>query len=284
MIDLTFLENLAREAGKAILDVYATPFDVERKEDRSPLTLADKQSHEIISTALRSRYPDIPILSEEGEIPPYSIRREWLRCWLVDPLDGTKEFVKRNGEFTVNIALVEDGMPTVGVIHVPFHNLLYAADTREGCWEVSAEGRRPLRMHPPRPGAPVRVVKSRSHPSPGLAALIEQLPSYEIIMRGSAFKFCVMVDGGADFYPRFGPTWEWDTAAGQALVTAAGGVLVDFEGNAFRYNKPDLLNGPFLVAHSPEWLEEMGIMRAARSAEGRKEGCLPANETKFIHV
>ncbi len=261
MIDLGFLEDTAREAGKIVLDVYGTSFTVQTKEDRSPLTQADMRSHEFITRELKTRYPDIPVLSEEGKEIPYSVRREWSRFWLVDPLDGTKEFVKRNGEFTINIALVEERAPVVGVIYVPVADVLCVADTRQGCWEVGADGaRRPLRMAAHRPGTPVRVVKSRSHPSSKLEALLDRLPSYEIIKKGSALKFCVMAAGGADFYPRFGPTWEWDTAAGQAIVTAAGGILVGFEGEPFTYNKPDLTNGPFLVAPSVEWIREMGIM------------------------
>jgi 3'(2'), 5'-bisphosphate nucleotidase len=265
VIDLEFLGNLSREAGKAIMEVYGTSFSVETKADRSPLTLADKKSHEIISGALLSRYPDIPVLSEEGKEAAYSTRQGWSRFWLVDPLDGTKEFIKRNGEFTVNIALVEGSTPIVGVIYIPAMDLLYMADTREGCWEYANGERRSLRMQPHQPGTPVRVVKSRSHPSPGLEAIFKCLPSYEIIGRGSALKFCTMAAGGADFYPRFGPTWEWDTAAGHAIITAAGGTLVDLHGKPFLYNKENLVNGPFMAASSLEWLEATGILDVTRA-------------------
>lgn len=260
-IDFDFLGSLAKEAGEAILDVYGTEFSVERKDDRSPLTLADKRSHQIIAQALLARYPDIPVLSEEGKEVPYSVRKAWSSFWLVDPLDGTKEFVKRNGEFTINIALIVDKAPLLGLIYIPVSGLLYMADSREGCWEIAPDGkRRALRVNQDPQGAGVRVVKSRSHPSPNLEAILELLPGYEVIGKGSALKFCTVAAGGADFYPRFGPTWEWDTAAGQAIVTAAGGTMLDFKGQPFLYNKPSLLNGPFLVASSQEWLKQVGIL------------------------
>lgn len=270
MIDQEFLMRLAREAGKAILEVYGTCFTVEVKEDKSPVTLADKRSHEIIAEALAERYPDIPVLSEEGAEIPYPVRRGWSRFWLVDPLDGTKEFVKRNGEFTVNIALVEGDMPVIGLIYLPVTDVLYIGDVREGCREYSSEGERTLRMRPLREGAPVRVAKSRSHPSPRLEALLKPLPSAETIERGSALKFCALAAGDADFYPRFGPTWEWDTAAGQAIVTAAGGVMVDFEGRPFTYNKPNLLNGPFLAAPTMEWLKATHMFETAQKLTGSR--------------
>jgi len=260
MIDLQFLGDLAMEAGEAILEVYRTEFSVEKKEDRSPLTLADTRSHQIISRSLLSRYPNIPVLSEEGKEVPYSVRKEWSHFWLVDPLDGTKEFIKRNGEFTVNIALVEGASPVVGVIYLPVPRLLYLADTRENCWEMIDGDRKTLRIDDPAPGDVIRVAKSRSHPSSKLQSILDILPSYETLDRGSALKFCALAKGEANFYPRFGPTWEWDTAAGQAIVTAAGGVLVDLTGEPFVYNKPSLLNGPFLVASSVEWLRRMGIL------------------------
>jgi len=265
MLDFDFLADLAREAGKAILEVYDTDFEVKRKDDRSPLTLADMRSHRIIADSLRSRYPEIPVLSEEGRDVSFDVRRNWNRFWLVDPLDGTKEFVKRNGEFTVNIALVEGRTPVVGIIHIPVANRLFMADVREGCWEISPDGRRRLEVaRPPAPaGEAVRIVRSRSHPSPGLEELLSLIPAHEIINRGSALKFCSVASGEADFYPRFGPTWEWDTAAGQAIVTAAGGVMIGLSGEPFVYNKPNLLNGPFIVSSSMEWLRRTGILERA---------------------
>ncbi len=263
MLDFDFLDSLAREAGRAILEVYGTDFEVQRKDDCSPLTLADMRSHRIIADSLRSRYPEIPVLSEEGRGVSFDIRRNWDRFWLVDPLDGTKEFVRRNGEFTVNIALVEHRMPVVGIIHIPVANRLFMADVREGCWEISQDGRRRLQVAEVPAGGPVRIVRSRSHPAPGLEELLSLIPAHEIVNRGSALKFCAVAAGEADFYPRFGPTWEWDTAAGQAIVTAAGGIMVDLSGQPFVYNKQDLLNGPFIVSSSMEWLRKTGILERA---------------------
>ena len=260
MIDLEALGKLAREAGKAILEVYGTDFEVEEKADTSPLTLADRRSHQIISARLQTRYPAIPVLSEEGREVPYTVRREWPAFWLVDPLDGTKEFVKKNGEFTINIALIQGTVPTLGVIYLPVPDRLYLADLRRGCWEQRGGSSRKLAMGMVPSASPPRVVKSRSHPSPDLETLLEALPAYESVSRGSALKFCALAAGEADCYPRLGPTWEWDTAAGQAIVTAAGGVMVSLDGTPFTYNKPNLRNGPFLAAPSLAWLKESGIL------------------------
>lgn len=266
MTDLEFLAELAKEAGRAILEVYDSEFVVERKEDRSPLTEADTRSHQIISRALEERYPDIPVLSEEGKEIEYSVRSAWSRFWLVDPLDGTKEFVKRNGEFTVNIALVEDGRPVWGVIYIPVTDACYVADVTKGAWRILEGKRQPLSVTAPQ-HENIRVVKSRSHPSPQLEEVLQLLPKHEVITRGSALKFCAVAAGEADFYPRFGPTWEWDTAAGQAIVTAAGGVMVDFNGIPLAYNKSSLINGPFLVSSGLIWLEKTGILARTAALE-----------------
>jgi 3'(2'), 5'-bisphosphate nucleotidase len=262
--DLEPLGNLARKAGKAILEVYETDFEVERKDDSSPLTLADRKSHQLIAAELQSHYPQIPVLSEEGKEVPYAARKSWPQFWLVDPLDGTKEFVKRNGEFSVNIALIEGTAPTVGVIYLPVLDRLYVAHIRRGCWEITPDKSRRLNVGSSPPPATIRVLKSRSHPSPNLEALLEVLPAHESVTRGSALKFCAIAAGEADFYPRFGPTWEWDTAAGQAIVTAAGGVMVALDGKPFTYNKPNLVNGPFLAASNEVWLKQSGILERVR--------------------
>lgn len=258
--DLMFLGDLARRAGAAILEVYAGDFAVEEKSDHSPLTLADTQSHAIIAQGLQDRYPQIPLLSEEGKDVPFAVRRSWSRFWLVDPLDGTKEFVKRNGEFTVNIALVEGDLPVLGVIYIPVADRLYVADTCRGCWEIADGRQRTLGIVEPAASLPVRVATSRSHPSPDLHRILGLLPAHQTIIKGSAAKFCVVAAGEADFYPRLGPTSEWDTAAGQAIVTAAGGVMLDSLGQPFRYNKPDLVNGHFFVGPSRNWLERLGVI------------------------
>lgn len=267
MTDIDFLRELTAEAAKAVLDVYGSDFEVESKDDSSPLTLADRRSHDIICRGLKAAYPDIPILSEEGHSIQYDIRREWSRFWLVDPLDGTKEFVKKNGEFAINIALVEGGAPVLGSIGIPVTGAFFAGRMGEGCWQVGRDGRRRVRVSEPQASRPIRIVKSRSHPSQEMQAILALMPSHELITMGSAIKFCHMAAGEADFYPRLGHTWEWDTAAGQALVTAAGGVMVDSRGEPLRYNKPTLLNGPYFVAPSLEWLEGTGVLDVARSLE-----------------
>lgn len=264
MEHLEFLADLSKKAGKAILEVYETDFDVQKKADRSPLTEADTRSHQIISRALRDAYPDIPVLSEEGKEIDYAERKSWEKFWLVDPLDGTKEFVKRNGEFTVNIALIELGRPIWGVIYIPVPDMLYVADTSIGAWCIKGHDRHRIRVAS-QPADSIRIVKSRSHPSPQLETILELLPEHEIITRGSALKFCAVAAGDADFYPRLGPTWEWDTAAGQAIVNAAGGIVVDFAGRPITYNKPSLLNGPFLVCSNANWLKQKGILNITAS-------------------
>lgn len=264
-MDLEFLAQLATEAGRAILEVYSTDFGVERKGDDSPLTLADMRSHRIITEGLRSRYPHIPILSEEGREVPHSARQNWNRFWCVDPLDGTKEFVKKNGEFTINIALIQDRTPVLGLIHVPVAGDSFMAQIHEGAWKIQEGRRQELNLAGASFPERVRILKSRSHPSPHLESLLELIPHHETLQRGSALKFCSIASGEADFYPRLGPTWEWDTAAGQAIVSASGGVMTDFKGRPFIYNKPSLINGPFLVAASGRWLSESGILQRAAS-------------------
>jgi 3'(2'), 5'-bisphosphate nucleotidase len=268
VIDFDFLRRLTAEAAKAILEVYATDFTVECKEDHSPVTLADRRSHEIITRGLKEKYPDIPILSEEGMAIPYEIRKDWPRFWLVDPLDGTKEFVRKEEEFAINIALIEGNAPVLGVIAIPVEGTFYEGSVGVGCWETGRNGRREVKVRGLSTDRPVRVVKSRSHPSPNMSSILELVPSREVLRIGSAVKFCRMAAGEADFYPRLGPTYEWDTAAGQALIVAAGGTMVDPEGKVLLYNKPSLLNGPFFAAANVEWLESLGILAKARTLDG----------------
>ncbi len=264
-IDLEHLVQLAFRAGRAILEVYSTDFSVEKKEDDSPLTLADTSSHRIIADGLRSLHPHIPILSEEGKEVPHSTRRNWPLFWCVDPLDGTKEFVKKNGEFTINIALIEGQIPVIGLIHAPVSGDTFLARVNEGAWRIQEGRRQELKLDTASFPERVRVLKSRSHPSPHMESLLELIPRHETIRKGSALKFCAIASGEADFYPRLGPTWEWDTAAGQAIVSASGGVMLDFKGRPFIYNKPSLINGPFLAAANGHWLSETGILPKAAS-------------------
>ena len=242
----------AQLAGADIMQIYTDPaadFGIERKADNSPLTRADKAAHERIVSLLADT--GIPILSEEGAHTPYEERRHWRRLWIVDPLDGTKEFIKRNDEFTVNIALVEDGKPVMGVIYVPAKDELYygAVATNDGQAAVlhtSHEGAAPE----PRP---FTVVASRSHLSADTEAYINELrqrhPDLELVSSGSSLKICLVAEGLADVYPRHAPTMEWDTAAGHAIALAAGCRMVDaISGEELRYNKEDLHNPWFIVS------------------------------------
>ncbi len=242
------LLDLARSAGDAILQIYETDFAVQSKSDQSPLTAADMASHRIIDQGLRSLTPDIPILSEESSTVPFAERRQWQRYWLVDPLDGTKEFVKRNGEFTVNIALVEGHTPVLGVVHVPVKDLVYYGAKDRGAWRKAAHADAvPIRVCPQRRD-PVQVAGSRSHAGESLQNFLRRLGPHEIVSMGSSLKLCLVADGTADLYPRLGPTSEWDTGAAQAVVEAAGGRVTDTELHPLSYNtKESLLNPHFLV-------------------------------------
>jgi len=245
---LDLVNAIARDAGDAIMEIYAGDFNVELKGDESPLTCADKASHEVIVRGLRDAYPPIPILSEEGKDIPYPERSGWSRFWLVDPLDGTKEFIKRNGEFTVNIALVEDGAVVAGVVYVPAQKTLYFGEKGKGAWKQE-DGREPVRIEVRESDATggLTVVMSRSHPSPELAEYLKDVNVAEALPVGSSLKLCVVAEGKADLYPRLGPTMEWDTAAGHAVVEAGGGTVTQVDGTPLRYNKENLLNPYFIV-------------------------------------
>jgi len=261
--------HAAIEAGQEILEVYQTDFDIEHKKDDSPLTLADKRAHAVIERALSGF--SLPILSEEGRNIPYSERKNWDTFWLVDPLDGTKEFIKKNGEFTVNIALIDHHRPVLGVIYVPVKNILYFSSQSTGAYTymlpeselpktmdldnlINVSSKLPLR-------APVRefsdkrpytIVGSRSHATPELLAFVEKKKTeydpVEFISAGSSLKLCLVAEGKADIYPRLGPTMEWDTAAGQAIAEGSG-LLVKQYGteSPLSYNKENLLNPWFIV-------------------------------------
>ena len=248
---------LAEDAGRAILEVYSTDFDVQTKGDESPLTQADLASHRWIDAGLRSLTPEIPIISEEAGLPDFEERREWQRYWIVDPLDGTKEFVNRNGEFTVNIALIEDGTPVLGVVHVPVQDKTYVGCRGLGATRRSGGGDPVAIQVTSACTATARIVGSRSHRGASLDAYLEQVGDYDMIPMGSSLKFCVVAEGGADLYPRLGPTSEWDTAAAQAVVEQAGGKVVTLDGKPMKYNaKADILNPHFFVvgATDRDWL------------------------------
>lgn len=242
------IKEIAITAGAEILKIYNDPttdFGVEMKSDDSPLTIADQKSNDVIVKALSSEFPEIPILSEEEAHQDYETRKTWTKFWCVDPLDGTKEFIKKNGEFTVNIALIENGIPVLGVIHVPVKNVTYWGD-EHGAFK-SEEGN-VKKITTRNRGEEVVAVRSKSHASEEEEVVLTKYGVTDSISVGSSLKFCMVAEGKADVYFRFGPTMEWDTAAGQAIVQAAGGKVFqgDREENVFSYNKENLRNGSFL--------------------------------------
>jgi 3'(2'), 5'-bisphosphate nucleotidase len=242
---------IALAAGNKILEVYGSDFAVSTKDDQSPLTQADMASHHHIVAALAALTPDIPCLSEEAADIPFSTRRAWTRHWLVDPLDGTREFVKRNGEFTVNIALVERGRPVLGVVHAPALDQTFGAAVGSGTFRL--EGSRRVALTTRRMAQPPVYVVSRSHKDPALETLLAHAPLHDAVSKGSSLKFCLVAEGAADFYPRTGPTSEWDTAAGQCLVEQAGGQVLRLPAlTPLAYNeKESLLNPSFAVLGDP---------------------------------
>lgn len=247
-IDLQKLNDIAREAGLAILSIYNLPPDkiqLTLKDDQSPLTAADSLSHEIIFKHLTALTPHIPIISEEGKDIPYDTRKNREYFWCVDPLDGTKEFIKHNGEFTVNIALIYKDSPVLGVIYVPVTGDLYYGATGIGSWKETERGTK-TQLHADTSSLKWTSVGSRSHAAPEETALLNQYPVTETITAGSSIKFCLIAEGKAHIYYRHGPTMEWDTAAGQAILTFSGAKMTTPEGAPFLYNKPSLLNSGFL--------------------------------------
>lgn len=242
------LLDIARRAGKRILEIYATEFAVAHKADQSPVTEADNAAHDIIAAALAELTPDLPLLSEEGGLPPFEVRRTWPCYWLVDPLDGTREFVKRNDEFSVNIALVQQHEPVLGVVYAPVTGIGYYAQSGSGAFKKLANGQT-MRIVARRLGQlrPV-IARSRSHPSHRLQAFLDRLGEHTSIQMGSALKSCLVAEGKVDLYPRLGPTSEWDTAAAQCILEEAGGHLTDTEMQPLRYNQKESLVNPHFFA------------------------------------
>ncbi len=240
--------NISYTAGDAIVDIYNRDFNIEHKDDKSPLTEADMAAHHIIVDGLEALTPDIPVLSEESASIPFNIRSGWHRYWLVDPLDGTREFIKRNGEFTVNIALVEDGQVIMGVIVVPVTGTCFYACQGNGAFTCARDGgAQPIRVRELDPNSK-QIVGSRSHAGKRLQTFLENVGDHELLSMGSSLKSCLVAQGKADIYPRLGLTSEWDTAAAQAIVEEAGGILVTLDMQQLRYNTKDsLLNPEFLV-------------------------------------
>jgi 3'(2'), 5'-bisphosphate nucleotidase len=242
--------EIADAAGCEIMRVYDTAFDVTFKSDRSPLTEADLAAQRVIGAGLAALTPGIGMLGEESAPEVFQRRRQWPVLWLVDPLDGTREFVKRNGEFTVNIALVQDGEPVLGVLYAPARAVAYAAARGVGAFRRNADGTRtPIRVRDTAPTA-LRVLASRSHGDAVLDRMLERLGAQERISVGSALKFGLLAEGSADLYVRRGATSEWDTAAGQAIVQEAGGEVVDLDGRPLRYNARDTRINPSSIAYA----------------------------------
>jgi len=253
--------GLAKQAGAAIMDVYEgddrRDFGATTKIDNSPLTQADLRSHEIIVAGLTALTPQWPVLSEESADIPFSERSQWQTYWLVDPLDGTKEFVSRNGEFTVNIALIHDHAPVFGVVYVPVLATLYVGGKGHGaCKQIANGNLAPIRATVPAQSPP-RVVGSRSHRGELLDAYLARLGPHEIVSMGSSLKFCLLAEGKADLYPRLGPTSEWDTAAAQAVVEGAGGIVCTLDGLPLRYNTKSEVENPHFMVYADggrDWL------------------------------
>jgi 3'(2'), 5'-bisphosphate nucleotidase len=259
--ELELAIEAAIAAGKEILEIYhSEDFSIEEKADKSPLTLADKNAHNTIMEYLSKL--EIPVLSEEGRAIPYSERKDWDLLWVVDPLDGTKEFIKRNGEFTVNIALIKNNTPIMGVIYVPVKNTLYFGlenlgsykieNCNESDYNIDRLIKKAQKLPIERDSQKYVVVGSRSHMSPETESYVTELQEkhgeIEIVSMGSSLKICLVAEGVANEYPRFAPTMEWDTAAGQGIVQAAGKTIIDFKTKQpMVYNRENLLNNWFLV-------------------------------------
>jgi len=251
------LVDISRRAGHKILEWYGGDMGITRKSDDSPLTRADLASHNLIHAELSARWPDIPVLSEESADIPWETRRSWQQYWLVDPLDGTKEFINRNGEFTVNIALIRKHQSIMGVVHVPVTDTSYFGARGSGAWcQRGNTAATTIGVRQPA-AQPAVIVGSRSHANPELASQLQRLGPHELTSMGSSLKFCLIAEGLADFYPRLGPTCEWDTAAAQAVVEAAGGRVVKIDGSALDYNGKALYLNPHFFVYgdtSRDWL------------------------------
>jgi 3'(2'), 5'-bisphosphate nucleotidase len=245
---LDTIKRIALDAGAAIMEVYKKDVSVMEKSDQSPLTEADLAAHNLILKGLVNAFPDIPVLSEESTDITYQDRKDWPTFWLVDPLDGTKEFIKKNDEFTVNIALIHQGQPVLGVVYAPALDLCYLGAQGLGAFKQAGQTESAIHVDDSTPDTWI-MVGSRSHPSEHLAGYLAAFEDYQMIPKGSSLKLCMIAEGSAHLYPRLGPTCEWDTAAAHAVVLAAGGVVNDKTGQPLMYNKADILN-PWFFVHS----------------------------------
>ncbi len=240
--------ELAKKAGVKILEFYTEDMEITSKKDESPLTKADIAAHHIIVDGLKELTPEIPIISEESGVPDYSVRKKWSKFWIVDPLDGTKEFIKRNGEFTVNIALIDNGEPVLGVVYTPTTKLLYFAEKEKGSFkQVDDNPIEQIYSDKADKSKPLKLIESRSHGSKELEDYLqnEKLNIIERVKSGSSLKICLVAEGSADFYPRFAPTMEWDVAAGDCVYRNSAKVGTHV--SELRYNKEDLLNKSFVL-------------------------------------
>ncbi len=251
------VRDIARQAGQRILEIYGSDYAVEQKDDQSPLTDADLAAHKTIVEGLSKLTPEWPILSEESSAIPFSERSGWTQYWLVDPLDGTREFISRNGEFTVNIALIQGHDAVLGVVHVPVQDVDYYGEINTGAF-IQRPGHAPQSISvSPFVSGPARVVGSRSHRGNSLDNYLANLGDHELVSMGSSLKICLVAAGEADVYPRLGPTSEWDTAAAHAVVTCAGGQVVNVDGKPLQYNTKDEYLNPFFIVYGDgdhDWL------------------------------
>ncbi|WP_419770623.1 MAG: 3'(2'),5'-bisphosphate nucleotidase CysQ [Candidatus Marinarcus sp.] len=246
-ISIDIIKDIALQAGNAIMKIYDKDFQIEYKDDKSPLTQADKLSNEIICTQLKKYFPTIPLMSEENAEVPFSMRKEWEYYWCIDPIDGTKEFIQKNGEFTVNIALIHKTIPVLGVVYAPALNDIYCSKKGEGAYK---NGQKLPFLFNNEPQKCLRVVASKSHLSEETQSFIDNLDTLKIeqVSKGSSLKLCMVAEGSADIYPRLAPTMEWDTAAAHAIVIESGKEVVIYnENEAVVYNKEHLLNPWFIV-------------------------------------
>ncbi len=247
---VTKVVDLCERAGNAILEIYQRPdFDINLKDDESPVTAADLAAHEVLATGLSDLLEGVPVLSEEAEVPTWEERQGWNTYWIIDPLDGTKEFINRNGEFTVNVALVVHHEAVLGVVHVPTMNISYAGLKGSGAWKISEAGKQEIKTRALEKHSPFVLVASRRHGAKEVDVLIERLEDrfneIQLSSMGSSLKLCLVAEGAADLYPRLAPTCEWDTAAAQAVVEAAGGQVYKPDLSQLRYNTKDVLLNPW---------------------------------------
>ncbi len=251
MINIQELVNICNNAGNEIMKIYdnsdISKMEIEYKSDNSPLTLADKKSNQIICKSLKEQYPKIPILSEEGSEISYEERKKWGKFWLIDPIDGTKEFIKKNGEFTINIALIENNKPIIGIVYAPAVNKYWFGSKKTGSFKLENGHKSKIKVNE-KVRCPIKVVASRSHKSPKLENFLSNFENYELVNMGSSIKICLVAEGSADIYPRLAPTMEWDTAAAHAVLKYANGSLIDIDTNKeMEYNRKNLKNSYFIA-------------------------------------